>query len=32
MGHAPDLLKDAADGVTGTVHEDGLAAELERYL
>jgi hydroxymethylpyrimidine pyrophosphatase-like HAD family hydrolase len=32
MGHAPDALKDAADAVTGTVHEDGLAAELARYV
>jgi HAD superfamily hydrolase (TIGR01484 family) len=32
MGHAPDQLKNAADAVTGTVHEDGLATELNRYL
>ena len=32
MGHAPDRLKDIADDVTGTVHEDGLALELEKYL
>jgi len=32
MGHAPDRLKDAADAVTGTVDEDGLALELQRYL
>ena len=32
MGHAPDELKDAADAVTGTVHEDGLVTELVRYL
>jgi hydroxymethylpyrimidine pyrophosphatase-like HAD family hydrolase len=32
MGHAPDALKEAADAVTGTVHEDGLATELGRYL
>lgn len=32
MGHAPDALKDAADAVTGTVHEDGLASELARYF
>lgn len=32
MGHAPDGLKDIADDVTGTVHEDGLALELQRYL
>lgn len=32
MGHAPDRLKDVADDVTGTVHEDGLAVELARYL
>jgi len=32
MGHAPDRLKDIADDVTGTVHEDGLARELQKYL
>ena len=32
MGHAPDRLKDAADAVTGTVDEDGLAMELSRYF
>jgi len=32
MGHAPDALKDAADAVTGTVAEDGLAMELTRYF
>ncbi|HSI26589.1 MAG TPA: HAD family hydrolase [Aeromicrobium sp.] len=32
MGHAPDRLKDVADDVTGTVHEDGLARELQKYL
>ena len=32
MGHAPGRLKEAADAVTGTVHEDGLALELARYL
>lgn len=32
MGHAPDHLKDAADAVTGTVAEDGLAMELARYF
>lgn len=32
MGQAPDALKDAADAVTGTVHEDGVAQELRRYL
>jgi HAD superfamily hydrolase (TIGR01484 family) len=32
MGHAPIALKDAADAVTGTVHEDGLAMELSEYV
>jgi len=32
MGQAPDGVKDAADAVTGSVLEDGLVAELERYL
>lgn len=32
MGHAPDQLRAVADAVTGSVHEDGLADELEGYL
>ena len=32
MGQAPESLKVAADAVTGTVTEDGLATELHRYL
>lgn len=32
MGHAPDILKTAADAVTGTIGEDGLVAELQNYL
>jgi len=32
MGQAPDELKSVADDVTGTVEEDGLAAELRRWL
>ncbi len=32
MGHGPDALKTVADAVVGTVHEDGLAAELTRYV
>ncbi|HWV27926.1 MAG TPA: HAD family hydrolase [Aeromicrobium sp.] len=32
MGQAPDLLKDVADDVTGSIEEDGLVAELRRYL
>lgn len=32
MGHGPDQLKNAADAVTGTVHEDGLAIELRQYI
>ncbi|PJI86743.1 HAD family hydrolase [Luteimicrobium subarcticum] len=32
MGHADDVVKAAADEVTGSVHEDGLARALERLL
>ena len=32
MGQAPADVKAVADDVTGTVAEDGLAAELRRYL
>ncbi|MFL6088782.1 MAG: HAD family hydrolase [Aeromicrobium sp.] len=32
MGHGPDQLKDVADAVTGSVHEDGLATELRQYV
>lgn len=32
MGQAPESLKVAADAITGRVDEDGLAAELRRYL
>ena len=32
MGQAPPDLLAVADDVTGSVHEDGLAAELRRYL
>jgi len=32
MGQAPESLKVAADAVTGTVDDDGLAQELQRYL
>jgi hydroxymethylpyrimidine pyrophosphatase-like HAD family hydrolase len=32
MGQAPAEVKAVADDVTGTVAEDGLAAELRRYL
>lgn len=32
MGHGPDALRNAADHVTGTIHEDGLAQELARYF
>lgn len=32
MGHAPDEVKAAADEVTGSVHEDGLAQVLERWF
>jgi HAD superfamily hydrolase (TIGR01484 family) len=32
MGQAPDHVQAVADDVTGTVAEDGLAAELARYF
>ena len=32
MGQAPESLKVAADAVTGTIGEDGLATELRKYL
>ena len=32
MGNGPAALLAVADHVTGTVEEDGLAAELQRYL
>lgn len=32
MGHAPDVLKQAADATTETIENDGLAQELARYL
>ena len=32
MGHGPDALKEAADAVTGSVFEDGLATELAQYV
>lgn len=32
MGQAPAEVQDAADHVTGTVADDGLATELARYL
>lgn len=32
MGQAPESLKVAADAVTGTIDDDGLATELRRYL
>lgn len=32
MGQAPESLKVAADAVTGSIDEDGLATELQRYL
>ena len=32
MGQAPQPVQAVADDVTGTVAEDGLAAELRRYL
>ena len=32
MGQSPDSLKAAADAVTGSIDEDGLAQELTKYL
>lgn len=32
MGQAPDAVKAAADAVTGSIDEDGLATELLRYV
>lgn len=32
MGHGPASLLAVADDVTGTIEEDGLVAELQRYL
>lgn len=32
MGHGPDSLKQAANAVTGSVEEDGLSEELQKYL
>ncbi|MEH3034375.1 MAG: HAD family hydrolase [Aeromicrobium erythreum] len=32
MGQAPAEVREAADDVTGTVEEDGLATELRRWL
>ena len=32
MGQSPDSVKEAADAVTGSIDDDGLATELRRYL
>ncbi|WP_423464278.1 HAD family hydrolase [Promicromonospora sp. MS192] len=32
MGHAPEVVQDAADEVTGTLHEDGAATVLNSLL
>lgn len=32
MGQSPDRLKDAADAITGSWADDGVATELSRYL
>lgn len=32
MGQSPDRVKAVADAVTGSIDEDGLATELQRYL
>jgi HAD superfamily hydrolase (TIGR01484 family) len=31
MGQSVDVVKEAADAVTGSVHDDGAAQELDRY-
>jgi Cof subfamily protein (haloacid dehalogenase superfamily) len=31
MGQAVDAVQEAADDVTGTVHDEGVATELDRY-
>lgn len=32
MGQAPESVKVVADAITGTIDEDGVATELQRYL
>ncbi|MFL6060592.1 MAG: HAD family hydrolase [Marmoricola sp.] len=32
MGQGPEVVREAADHVTATVHEDGAALELRRYF
>ncbi|KAA1380448.1 HAD family hydrolase [Aeromicrobium fastidiosum] len=32
MGQSPESLRDVADAVTGSIDEDGLAAELSKYV
>ena len=32
MGQAPESLKVVADAITGTIEDDGLVTELQRYL
>ncbi|MFI5429495.1 HAD family hydrolase [Aeromicrobium sp. UC242_57] len=32
MGHGPEALKKIADAVTGSIEEDGLKEELQKYL
>jgi hydroxymethylpyrimidine pyrophosphatase-like HAD family hydrolase len=32
MGQAVEVVQEAADAVTGTVHDEGAALELERWF
>jgi HAD superfamily hydrolase (TIGR01484 family) len=32
MGQAVEVVQEAADAVTGTVHDEGVAVELDRYF
>ena len=32
MGQAVEVVQDAADAVTGTVHDEGAATELARWF
>jgi hydroxymethylpyrimidine pyrophosphatase-like HAD family hydrolase len=32
MGQAIEVVRDAADAVTGTVHDEGAATELARWF
>jgi hydroxymethylpyrimidine pyrophosphatase-like HAD family hydrolase len=32
MGQAVEVVQEAADAVTGTVHDEGAATELDRWF